>query len=236
MSWVDVWRGAGMLGFRGGGNVKLLHALVCASLLAALGVLSGCASTELVAGRDFVQIEPAQPVAEGGRIVVVEFFWYGCPHCSDMHPRLKAWAQRQPADVALVYQPVVARDRWEGGARMHFTLQALGEQERLADALFEATQLEGLDLNDEAVMLGWAERQGLDRQRFAAAYRSPPVQRQVDEARSVAERYQLRGVPALVVDGRYLTSNAYTGSADDTLAMVDRLVQKVREERGLPRR
>jgi len=225
-----------MFGLQGGGNVKLLHALVCAWLVATVSVLSGCAGTELVAGRDYAQIEPAQPVPGGGRIVVVEFFWYGCPHCSDMHPRLKAWAQRQSPDVALVYQPVIARDRWEGGARMHFALEALGEQKRLADALFEATQLEGLDLNDEAVMLDWAARQGLDRQRFTAAYRSPDVQRQVDEARGVAERYQLRGVPALVVDGRYLTSNAFTGSADDTLAMVDRLVQKVREERALPRR
>jgi thiol:disulfide interchange protein DsbA len=212
--------------------MKLLHALVCAWWLAAASVLSGCASTEPVVGRDYALVEPAQPVAVGGRIVVVEFFWYGCPHCSDMHPRLKAWAQRQPADVALVYQPVIARDRWEGGARMHFALEALGEQQRLADAIFEATQLDGLDLNDEAVMLDWAARQGLDRQRFAAACRSPEVQRQVDEARGVAERYGLRGVPAFVVDGRYLTSNAFTGSPDDTLAIVGRLVQKTRDERA----
>jgi len=216
--------------------MKILHVLALAFVLGLAGFVSGCASTELVAGRDYAPVEPAQPVPGGAQIIVVEFFWYGCPHCSDMHPRLKAWAQRQPADVTLVYQPVVARDRWEGGARMHFTLLALGEQQRLADALYEATQLDGLDLNDEAAMLGWAERQGLDRQRFAAAYGSPQVQRQVAEARSVAERYQLRGVPALVVDGRYLTSNAHTGSADDTLAMVDRLVQKVRKERGLPLR
>jgi thiol:disulfide interchange protein DsbA len=216
--------------------MKAFQALVCALLLCAGSLFTGCATTEPVAGRDYALVEPAPPMSAGGQIVVVEFFWYGCPHCHDMHPRLKAWAQRQPADVALVYQPVVARDLWEGGARMHFTLLALGEQQRLADALFEATQLEGLDLNDEAAMLGWAERQGLDRQRFAAAYHSPQVQRQVDEARGVARRYQLRGVPTLVVDGRYLTSNAYTGSADDTLVMVDRLVQKVREERAPPRR
>lgn len=216
--------------------MKVFQALICSVLLLVGTVFSGCATTGPVAGRDYVLVEPAPPASASGQIVVVEFFWYGCPHCHDMHPRMKAWAQRQPDDVSVVYQPVVARDRWEGGARMHYTLQALGEQQRLADALFEATQLEGLDLNDEAAMLGWAERQGLDRQRFVAAYRSPPVQRQVNEARGVADRYQLRGVPALVVDGRYLTSNAYTGSADDTLAMVDRLLQKVREERARLRR
>jgi len=216
--------------------MKFLHALFYAWLVAVAGLLPGCASTGPVAGRDYLQIEPAQPVPGGGQIIVVEFFWYGCPHCSDMHPRLKAWAQRQGADVALLYQPVIARDRWEGGARMHFTLEAMGERARLADALFEATQLEGLDLNDEAAMVDWAARQGLDRQRFVEAYRSPEVQRQVEAARTVAQRYQLSGVPSFAVDGRYLTSNALTGSADDTLAMVDRLVQKAREERAPPRR
>ncbi|HSQ73316.1 MAG TPA: thiol:disulfide interchange protein DsbA/DsbL [Rubrivivax sp.] len=216
--------------------MKLVHALFCAWLVAVAGLLPGCAGTGPVAGRDYMQIEPAQPVAGGGQIVVVEFFWYGCPHCSDMHPRLKAWAQRQGADVVLRYQPVIARERWEGGARMHFTLEAMGERARLADALFEATQLEGLDLNDETVMLDWAARQGLDRRRFAEVYRSPEVQREVEAARTVGQRYQLSGVPSFAVDGKYLTSNTYTGSADDTLAMVDRLVQKARDERGQPRR
>ena len=216
--------------------MKTLHVLAFAFVLGLAGFVSGCASTEPVAGRDYAPVEPAQPVPGGAQIVVVEFFWYGCPHCSDMHPRLKAWAQRQGADVVLRYQPVIARERWEGGARMHFTLEAMGERARLADALFEATQLEGLDLNDETVMLDWAARQGLDRRRFAEVYRSPEVQREVEAARTVGQRYQLSGVPSFAVDGKYLTSNALTGSADDTLAVVDRLVQKARDERAPARR
>lgn len=212
--------------------MKLLQILVLASVLGLGSLVSGCASTGPVAGRDYAQVDPAQPVPSAGQVVVVEFFWYGCPHCSDMHPRLKAWAQRQPADVLLIYQPVVSRDRWEGGARMHFALELLGERVRLADALFDATQLEGLDLNDEAVMTDWVARQGVDRQRFGQAWHSPEVQRQVDDARTVGQRYQLTGVPSLVVDGRYRTSNAFTGSADDTLAMVDQLVEKARQERA----
>lgn len=212
--------------------MKAFHILVLASVLGLASLVSGCASTDLVAGRDYAQVDPAQPVPGGGQVVVVEFFWYGCPHCSDLHPRLKAWAARQPSDVLLIYQPVVPRDSWEGGARMHFALEMLGERARLADALFDATQLDGLDLNDEAVMADWVARHGVDRQRFGQAWASPEVQRQVDDARSVSRRYQLTGVPSLVVDGRYRTSNAFTGSADDTLVMVDRLVQKARQERA----
>lgn len=197
-----------------------------------LAVLSGCAGTGLVEDRDYVRIDPPQAVASGQRIEVIEFFWYGCPHCADMQPRLKGWLQRQAPDVALRYQPVATRERWEGGARVHYALEALGRSAQLADAVFEATQLDGLDLNDEAALFDWAERQGLNRQAFIEACRSAAVQRQVDEARIVGQRYQVGGVPALVVDGKYLTSNAYTGSAQETLAVLDRLVQRAREERA----
>jgi thiol:disulfide interchange protein DsbA len=181
-------------------------------------------------------VDPPQAVAAGSQVAVTEFFWYGCPHCFDMYPRLKAWSERQPPDVTLSYQPVIARPKWEGGARLHFALESLGEVRRLAGAAFEAAQLDGLDFNDEAALLDWAGRQGLDRQRFAQALRSPEVERRVEDARGVGERFQLRGVPTLVVDGRYLTANSFTGSADETLAVLDRLVQRAREERAQPRR
>ena len=212
--------------------MKVFQALVGALLLALASMLVGCATADLVSGRDYVRIDPAQPVADGRQVVVAEFFWYGCPHCFDMHPRLRAWYARQPSDVALSYQPVIARPRWEGGARLHFALEDLGEVTRLAGAAFEAAQLDGLDFNDPAALLDWGERQGLNRQQFAAALRSPAVEQRVEQARGLGDRYQLTGVPALVVDGKYLTSNAYTGSADDTLAVLDRLVQKAREERA----
>ena len=218
--------------------MKTFRGVLYAFLLILAGVLSGCASTGtgLVLDRDYARVEPAQPVPAGEQIAVVELFWYGCPHCFDMHPRLKAWSDRQLPDVALSYQPVIARPKWEGGARLHFALESLGEAERLAGAAFEAAQLDGLDFNDEAALLGWAERQGLERQRFAAALHSPAVERRTEEARNVGERYQLRGVPSLVVDGKYLTANRFSGSADQTLAILDRLVQRAREERAQQRR
>jgi protein dithiol oxidoreductase (disulfide-forming) len=212
--------------------MKVVRIPWLAVLLLVAGLLSGCAGFGLVEDRDYLRIDPPQAVASGKKVEVIEFFWYGCPHCADMHPRLSAWLQRQPADVSLRYQPVAARERWEGGARVHYALEALGRRAELAGAVFEATQLDGIDLNDEAALFDWAERQGLDRQQFIDAWRSPAVQRQVEEARDVGQRYQIGGVPALVVDGKYLTSNAYTGSAQDTLAVLDRLVQRAREERA----
>jgi thiol:disulfide interchange protein DsbA len=203
-----------------------------ASLVATLASAVGCSSIGLVEFEDHARIEPAQPVTSGDKIEVIEFFWYGCPHCADMHPRLKVWAQRQPSDVALRYQAAAMRPSWETGARIHFVLEALGETARLSDAVFEATQLDGLDFRDDAVWFDWAARQGLDRQRVFELYRSPEAERQVKLASEVGDRYQLRGVPAFVVDGKYLTSNSFTGSADETLNTLDKLVAKARDERA----
>jgi len=215
-----------------GGIMKSRRVFLSAALFGAIAGVAGCTSTSLVEYEDHGRIQPAQPVASGDKIEVIEFFWYGCPHCADMYPRLKAWAQRQRPDVAVRYQPVAMRPNWETGARIHYVLEALGESPRLSGAVFEAVQLDGLDLQNEVVWFDWAARQGLDRERVMALYRSPEAQRQVALAAEVGDRYQLRGVPAFVVDGRYLTSNSFTGSAQDTLNTLDKLVARARDERA----
>lgn len=203
-----------------------------ASVFAGLAGSVPYSSAGLVEVDDHVRIEPAQPVASRDKVEVIEFFWYGCTHCADMHPQFMAWAQRQPADVTIRYQAAVLRPNWEAGARIHFVLEAMGETARLSGAVFEAVHRDGLDFQDEAVWFDWASRQGLDRRRVAELHRSPEAKRQVALAGELGRRYQLRGVPAFVVDGKYLTSNGITGSANDTLRALDRLVAKAREERA----
>lgn len=212
--------------------MKSRRTFLSAAVFATMAGVMGCSSVGLIEFEDHARIQPAQPVAPGDKIEVIEFFWYGCPHCADMHPRVQAWAQRQSADVALRYQAAAMRPNWEAGARIHFVLEAMGETSRLSGAVFEAVQLDGLDFKDDAVWFDWAARQGLDRQRVVELYRSPEAQRQVALASDVGRRYQLRGVPAFVVDGKYLTSNSFTGSAEDTLKVLDKLVAKARDERA----
>jgi thiol:disulfide interchange protein DsbA len=215
--------------------MKNLLALLFGAALALGGGLTGCATAPGVADADHVVIEPAQPVASADRIEVIEFIWFGCPHCADMHPRLKVWLQRKPADVAFSYRPAILRDTWQPAARLHFALQAMGQLEQRAGAVFEAVQLDGVDFGDEQALLAWVASQGIDRDRFLEAYRSPEVQALVQQATQWPQAYQFRGVPTFVVDGKYLTSNTLSGSAPDTLLALDRLVVKARAERAARR-
>lgn len=213
----------------------LLKALLL-GVSAGAALLPGCSSPGRIQGlvpdRDFAVIEPAQPAAGAGRIEVIEFFWFGCPHCADMHRHVQAWRQRQGADVQFVARPAVFRPGREAAARLHHALESLGELDRSTGALFEAVQLDGIDLADEAAVLAWGERQGIARARLAAALHAPEVQARLATSLDWPQRYQLRGVPAFVVQGRWLTSNGFTGGPEQTLAVLDRLVQRARQEQA----
>lgn len=209
-----------------------LRALFAALILVSIGAFSGCAGPTAGPATDYLRLDPPQPVSSGDKIEVIEFFSYACPHCFALSPRVKAWVQNKPADVDFRYQPVIFRDSWEVPARIHFALAALGEVDRVGSSVFDAIQLEQLDFADDQVLFDWAARQGIDRQRFVDAYRSPAVQAEVERAHGMTQAYQLPGVPALVVDGKYLTSNSLSGSAQGTMDTLDRLVQQARQERA----
>lgn len=203
----------------------------------ALGILAALtvavtARAEIVAGRDYLVLNPVQPTATEGKVEVIEFFWYGCPHCYELHPYLKQWLKHKPRDVEFRYVPAVARESWVPGAKLFYALEALGELDRLNDRVYDAIHLEQVDLNDERVLLDWVAKQGLDRQKFLDAYHSFAVQAKVAKARQMARDYRLRGVPTLVVDGKYLTSGTQAGSLQGAVAVMDELVKKAREERA----
>ena len=211
--------------------MTLPRRLIVAWLIVMTGVLSGCASTALVEGNDYVLLQPSRPTAPGPAIEVIEFVWFGCSHCADMYPRMKAWARTQAADVTVRVQPAIFRESWVAGARLHHTLEVLGEWDRLSGLVFEAVQLDGLDLADEPALSAWIEAQGIGRQRFRDTYRSAQVEALLGLSASTARDYQLTGVPAFVVGGRYLTSNRLSGSSENTLLTVERLIAMVRKER-----
>lgn len=200
--------------------------------LVALSLACSVAQAEVVAGRDYSMINPAQPVLSGKKIEVIEFFWYGCPHCNDLHPHLKAWLKKLPKDVEFRYLPAVFRDSWAPGAKLHYALEAIGELPRLHEQVYEATHLDNLDFSNDQVLFDWMAKRGVDRAKFADAYNSFAMQAKVAKSIQMSRDYQLKGVPALVVDGKYLTSGSFAGSPQAMFQVVDELIAKARQERA----
>lgn len=175
---------------------------------------------------------PPQPVPAGDVIELVEFFWYGCPHCARFQPYFVPWVQRQPADVQLRRVPAAFRPSWMPHARLYYALEALGALERYHERVYHAYHVENVPLDSAADIADWAEQQGMNRERWLAAYASEDVDRKLADDREALRRYTVTGTPSIVVDGRYLTSSGMTPGVAAMIPVLDRLVAMAREQRA----
>lgn len=212
-------------------GIRVLHQTL--ALMAGIFMLSGAqAFGPAVEGTDYTRLAKPLQVETGKQIEVAEFFWYRCPHCSQLEPGLSAWAKKLPADVKLRPVPAVLNPNWLPAAKLYYALDELGALDRLHGAVFEAYQKEKLNLDNEAQLMAWVKKQGLDEARFAAAYNSFSTQTRVMKGNQAARDAGLNGVPALVVDGKYLTSISQTFTEERLFEVLDQLIQRARNERG----
>lgn len=211
---------------------KYLTGWLAAVTLALCGFALPAQAQQLATGRDYNVIEPAMVTDEPAKIEVLEFFSYGCPHCNDLNPLLVKWAAKQPADVAFRRVPVgFGNPYYQLMARLYYSLEALGELKRLDEAAFNAIHVKGLKLIDEKSIAEWVTAQGVDAKKFSDAFNSFGVVSKAKRGDQLAQSAKIRGVPALVVDGRYLVVGQNIKSHADLLALTDKVIDKARADR-----
>jgi protein dithiol oxidoreductase (disulfide-forming) len=216
-----------------------------AALLALFVAGNGAAQQSPVAGRDYNLISPPQPVDSGKKIEVIEFFWYGCPHCYHLEPSLNAWLKRKPADVE--FRPVpgtFGAPAWEPLTRTYYALDAMGLAGKYHEAIFTAIHQEkdrGRQtalVNDSRAIADWLGSKGVDKQKFLDTYNSFAVNGRTKRSEEMTRNYDVSGTPALAIDGRYLISPSSFINADNSVnydrffTAVDQLIAQVRKERS----
>jgi thiol:disulfide interchange protein DsbA len=180
-------------------------------------------------GKDFRTLDKPVPVeSPAGKIEVIEFFWYSCPHCNAFEPKLVSWIKRQPADVVVRRVPVAFRDDFVPQQRLYYTLEAMGKLDELHGKVFEAIHVQRLPTNREESILAFAEKNGLDRAKFQELYNSFSVSSKARRATQLQNAYAVEGVPALGIAGRYYTDGSLAGNMDRALQVVDHLVAEAR--------
>lgn len=215
--------------------MKLLKYLLLSCLLAFAG---GALAAAPILDKDYRLVSPPQPTETGNKIEVIEFLYYGCSHCFDAEPYLKQWMSRMPKDVAFRRIPAVFRDEWVPLTKTFYTLEALGELNRLHSDVFEAIHLKHINLNNEQMLLDWMEQHGVNRKKFADAYNSFSINNRAEYAKKLTQAYGIAGTPAFVVDGKYLTAPAFMGSTDphgSVIKVLDELIDKARQGRASKR-
>ena len=168
---------------------------------------------------------PAQPVQNADKIEVIEFFWYGCPHCYHFEPAVAAWLKTKPSNVEFKRQPAIFSELWGKHAKVFFTAEALGVGEKVHADLFDAVQNKKLKLSTEEEVGKFFAEHGVKPEDFNAAYNSFAVDAKMRQAEAMGARYGVTGVPTLIVNGKYRVTGPSAKSQDNMLPVANELIK-----------
>ena len=200
--------------------------------IAALMLVSGSAFAQsaFIDGTDYQTISPEVKTSQPDKIVVTEVFWYGCPHCFRFEPYVERWSASLPDGVIFEQVPSSLNPRWTEHARAYYAFDMMNVLDQTHKALFDAIHLKRQRLNSLDTLAEFVSDLGLDEKLFRENYFSFPVETQIRKNIQKEKRYGHRGVPAVIVNGKYRTAQYFTGSQETLLEVLDMLVEKERLE------
>lgn len=221
-----------------------LRRLICsAAMLAAPALVTGTAAASPAApkeGAEYQVLPEAQPTDSGGKVEVIEFFAYYCPHCYAFEPHLAEWVKKQGDNIVFRRVHVPRGPQVQAQQRLFFTLESLGLLEQFHGKVFDAYHVDRVSFAQDEQVFDWASRAGIDRAKFIDAYRSFGVQAKVRRAQAMMEAYRITHWPMIAVDGRFLTSPGMIGESGNvsgnealqgTLQVMDKLVARAKADK-----
>ena len=199
---------------------------------AGLGQAAAWAQQAFRAGKDYLTLERPVPTDAGpGKVELIEFFWYSCPHCNAFEPTFAQWIKNAPKEVVVRRVPVAFRDDFAPQQRLYYTLEAMDLIETVHAKVFHAIHVERLPLNTEALIQAWVEKQGVDGKKFSDTYKSFGVAGKVKRAVQLQNEFRVEGVPSLGIAGRFYTDGSLAGSMERALKVAEFLLSQSRTSR-----
>jgi len=180
-------------------------------------------------GTQFVKVDPPVPPIAPGKIEVLEFFSYACPHCAAFEPTIEVWAKKLPADVVFRRVPAPFLMNAESFMKTYYALETMNQVDAAQRKMFNAIHIDRLHLDKPADIAALLGKSGVDSAKFLDVFNSFSVATSVARAKKLAAAYKLDSVPTMMVNGRYSTSPAQAGGSEQTVAVVDFLIQKARK-------
>ena len=182
-----------------------------------------------VEGKDYVRLAQPLPMPASGKVEVVEFFGYWCPHCNSFEPAIDAWSKKLPADVSFRRVPVAFSAPQEPYAKIYLALEALGQLEAIHRKVFTAIHVQRQRLEKDAEITAFVTANGLDAAKFMDTYKGFTVASKFKQARQLADAYKIDGVPTIGIHGRFFTSPSLVGSGEQALRVTDFLIQRAKQ-------
>jgi len=192
----------------------------------------GPAAAKPVEGKDYLSLDKRVPTDVGtGKIEVLEFFWYSCPHCNSFEPQFAAWVKAAPKDIVVQRVPVRFRDDFEAQQRAYYVFESLNMVDTMHGKLFHAIHTERQQLNTAQALAAWANKNGLAEKKFLDTFNSFGVATKARRATQLQDAFKVQGVPALGIAGRFYTDGGLAQTMDRALQVADYLIGEVRRGR-----
>ena len=209
-------------------NMKKITALTSVIALAIFVFFANTSQAEFVAGKNYLVLDKPVEIETGDQIEVRELFWYFCPHCFSVHPKLEEWSKTMDSSAQLVLQPAVFPG-WEFGSTFYYVLEELGELERLHSSLYNAIHVQKLNLKTQQDFVTWLSLNGVDEDKANKVFKSFPVKVAVNKAKANTYKYRITGVPVFIVNGKYTVNATSAGSEEKIFEVIDYLIQKEKQ-------
>jgi len=206
---------------------RFLFRLACVVFFVAAGPLQAQS-----AGKGYIELTSAPKPAARGE--VIEFFIYACPHCAGFHAQVEAWRKRLPAGTVYRRVPVAFRQDLAPHVQMYYALESIGRADDVHAKLFDAIWDKKMPLRQPEEQADFLAKLGVDRKRYLDALQSFQVQAKVRESAKMVHTYKLDSVPALAINGRYLTGVAIAGTNTEALRVAEQLLAGQTVQRGRP--
>lgn len=192
--------------------------------IALVGLL--CFTALANAADGYETLTPPQPVQNPDKVEVIEFFWYGCPHCYHLEPSVAQWLKTKPANVEFIRQPAIFSEPWAKHAKAFYTAEALGVSEKVHADFFDAIQNKHEKLLTEEELEKFFTAHGVKAEDFHSAYNSFGVDAKMRQAEVMAAQYGITGVPTLIVNGKYRVTGSSAKTQDNMFAVTNELIKQ----------
>ena len=180
----------------------------------------------------YALLQPQQPTDGSGKIEVIEFFWYDCPHCYALEPAVNAWLKTAPKDVVFKRIPAYPSESWGEMAKVFYTLEAMGLLDQYHQRVFDAMHKENVNLANKRLREEWLAKNGVDVAKYNEVEKSFTVATKIARARQLTQAYKVDSVPRLIVNGKYFTSAEQAGGADKVFPVVDKIIVIARKDKS----
>lgn len=216
--------------------MRLIQKLLCTLGLALVATGVAASPAQPKEGVEYVTLSQPQAANGGGKVEVLEFFWYSCPHCNTLEAPLVDWVKKKGDTISFKRVPVAFREAFIPQSKLYYTLEALGKVDDMHEKVFHAIHVGRNPLDTEKRIVDFAASQGIDKKQFLDMYNSFSVTSKVQQAKKLQEVFQIDGVPVLAIGGRYKTSPAMVSKSMGgqpssilnaaTLQVADHLISK----------